>query len=274
MARAARFSWILIICCLLSACGVSRNARYLHFDPTKPRHHLRVVSYNINWREGSWKKNNRQSTVKAIKTVHADVLLLQETTAAWEKLLNRKLRRRFRYYRYTHIPNGGGLAIFSRYPILSSQLIPAKDGWYPAEQYLIKTPLGKIEFFNIHLIPTIDSPHPTSGLRKYKFYQSLALREQEIRYFYTKMSRRHPTIIAGDFNEGDTGESVKFLRKSGFVDATLQTKDHTWHWPMLLWTLASKYDRIFYSPELKAKKVQVLQEGSSDHYPLVVDFTK
>ena len=274
MSNGFRLFFLALLGCLLSAC-VSPYTTFKEFMPKLHPNQLRVVTYNVNWGEGPWKIESPMPTINLIQIVNPDVILLQETTPWWERAMHKYLSKHYPYRYFHHFFQGGGLAVLSKYPIYNRIILPPKPGWYPASLMDIKTPLGLIQFLNLHLVPT-NSPHDTTGLQKIGLFEASGVRRKEIEYFYNKLNRRKPTIIVGDFNEGDYGKAATFLRKHGFQDALIYTKPyiHTWRWRVGFITFADRYDRVFFTPHLKLQNIQVLHEGTSDHFPTVVDFSR
>lgn len=272
-----RYTQFALICLtsILCGCTVTKKNTYQTFQVKQPNE-LRVESYNINWNNGSWNNKNWESTIRAIQFTKPDIILLQEITPKWEKLLTQYVAKKLPHRKYYHYYNGGGLGILSKYAIISERIIPPPAQWYPALLVNIKTPLGIVQFVNVHLVPTL-SPHDTPGFTKYFFLEKPYIRKKEMTQIFNDLDRHKPIIIAGDFNETEDGGAIQFLKHNGFVDALtlFDTYTHTWHWPLGLFTLAYRYDHILYTPDtLTAIRAQVLYEGSSDHYPVVVDFIR
>ena len=82
-------------------------------------------------------------------------------------------------------------------------------------------------------------------------------------------------VIAGDFNEG-YGSATQMLKYNDWYDAFSQhhKNTYTWLWKVGPFSIKQKFDRIFFSPHFRIINTQVLHEGESDHYPLIVDFVR
>jgi endonuclease/exonuclease/phosphatase (EEP) superfamily protein YafD len=86
-----------------------------------------------------------------------------------------------------------------------------------------------------------------------------------------------PIILLGDFNEEEGGQAYRYLEEEGLRDARKEFDGakHTWQWPLLggWYVMKARYDHLFYSPtSLKCLGAQVIQEGASDHFPVVGRF--
>lgn len=263
---------LLTVFMICAGCtGKGANLTFANFHNHSPAS-LRVVTYNVNWGHDEDFRSDPVKTMATLVKLKADILLLQETTKEWEKTLRQKLTKTYPYQDYLPTSNGGGKAILSRFPILKKSTIHSKFGWYPSQIALIKTPIGLIQFVNIHLTPTY-LPHHVVGIRKISPFEAPNRRYQEIYHFYKHLKKNIPTVIAGDFNESDKGFAVKYLTEARYTDALLQNKEFfTWHRNYLPLVVKRRLDHVFYKDNLKAIRVQALYEGGSDHYPLVVDF--
>ena len=91
-----------------------------------------------------------------------------------------------------------------------------------------------------------------------------------------RLSADVPTIIAGDFNEGDGGRAVRWLEGRGFVNALrrFDQRSHTWEWRTSVMTLRGRFDHLLHSAELACVDVQGLRRGASDHFPVVAVIAK
>ena len=83
-----------------------------------------------------------------------------------------------------------------------------------------------------------------------------------------------PTIVAGDFNEDSTGSAISFLTTMGL--ARVDTKGPTpWHYEVTTNGKTSDLlkldiDHVMVDRRLAARDGTVLDEGQSDHRPVIV----
>lgn len=258
--------------CLVGCAGHRTTAG--SFKPQPPET-LRVVSYNVNWQKGKDELRQGESVTQVLQIVRGDLVLLQEVTPPWEKILTPVLQARFPYYGFYHYDNAGGLAIFSRYPFQTVKKLPPKYGWHPAWIVAIKVPQGLMQVMNTHLIPPLNK-QGSVGIMANNLFNTLPRRKREIVYLHQYLRKDWPTIVAGDFNEEADGVAANFLRNQGFQDALVQNgnKTYTWRWSLLgLLHISAKLDEVYYKPIKKFTilQAQVLHQGGSDHYPVVVD---
>ncbi len=83
-----------------------------------------------------------------------------------------------------------------------------------------------------------------------------------------------PTLIAGDFNEDESGKAHGWLRGQGYENPLKRfaPKAMTWRWETRLKTFTNRFDFILHDARLTATAAKVLNAGSSDHLPVVVTF--
>lgn len=257
----------LIISTLLTSCSLLPTASYVDKTSTD----LRVVTYNVNWMNGDWKHHKPLKTIATIKHIRADIVLLQETTPRWQRLVNKHLAATYRYRYFKHYENAGGLAVLSKYPVHSLAFEPHKHGWHPFWIVKIDTPRGPIQIVNLHLNPRIDKDQNV-GFFGYHTFATAHIRLRETKEILEAINPRYPTLIAGDFNDGDDTHPIKYLKKNGYLDAIDHFDGPTWHWHCGPLLLTNRFDRVFYDRHFKLKRAQVLHAGSSDHFPVIVDF--
>lgn len=262
----------LIFLFALTGCMTVTQSPQVFID--KRHNQIRIASYNVNWNDDDDHITSSQATIDAMKTINADVLVLQETTPAWQKLTNQQLANLYRYQYFYHDGHANGLAILSKYPIRNRIYVNPHIGWHPALIFMAYTPIGTIQIANLHLDPPVVNEHSV-GFLGYAIFASPLTRLREAKYYYQISKDTPMTVIAGDFNESSEGSAMCYFRKMGYIDATYGTgMPPTWHWQYGLLTLRGHLDHILYSPDLIATQVQVLPAGDSDHYPVAVDFIK
>src|SRR5262245_15014546 len=107
---------ISLVCAfLLCGCAHFQYTQFSNFQPKTSRQHLRVVTYNLNWGEKGWKKNNRLNTIRAMQATNADIIFFQEFNSDWAKLLLQHMGH-YKYREFCHYYQGRGTAVLSKYP--------------------------------------------------------------------------------------------------------------------------------------------------------------
>ena len=271
--KALRMALMSVFLAFLVGCAGHRTTA--HTFKSQPPGSLRVVSYNVNWQKGKETLQDEASVIEALQVVRGDLLLLQEVTPAWEKVLATALVAPFPYYSFYHYKNAGGLAIFSRYPFYTLKKLAPSYGWHPAWIVAVQTSQGVVQVMNTHLIPPLNK-QSSVGFMANSLFNTLPNRKREIAYLYQQLRQDWPTLVVGDFNEEANGVAADFLRHHGFQDVLVQhsKKTYTWCWSLLgVLHISAKLDDVYYKPisRFTVLQAQVLHQGSSDHYPVVVD---
>ena len=241
-----------------------------HAHSTKPRAamvipaetpHVSVMTYNVNFGMSS-----DPATVQAVAQQDTDVIFLQETTEAWEQALRLNYATRFPHMAFKQHPPCGGLAVLSKLPIESIDYLPPKS-WFPAARVVLQTPVGRIQVLNVHLRP----PASDNGSFVSGYLTTPPVREREISTFVTALDPEMPTLIVGDFNEGEHGRAVRWLTAHGYRSALpeFQPQAKTWRWATSVGTLRGDYDHLCYNDRLRPLHAEVRNAGQSDHLPVV-----
>jgi endonuclease/exonuclease/phosphatase (EEP) superfamily protein YafD len=230
--------------------------------PGAPR--LVVLTYNVNFG-----LDGEPATVAAIQRSGADVVFLQETTPGWERAL-RGLHAIYPHQAYHHDGGAGGMAVLSRLPFRQLEHLPSPVGWFAAWRVLVASPLGPLQVLQVHLRPPVsDRGSWVSG-----YFTTGSFRRGEIEHFARHLRPGLPTLVVGDFNEGDGGKAVRYLADRGLrsVLADAGSTETTWRWQTSLGQLSLRLDHICYSRELAPLRAQVLRQGRSDHLPVLAVF--
>lgn len=245
------------------SCTANQNL-FNHQEIVQP--HFRLLSFNVNFGLAG-----DLETLQAIGTSGADIIFLQETNSDWQVAIEEKYKFRYAVRRFRHCCNAGGLAVLSRFEIIEQEYLKNSVGWFPAWRVVLRTPLGPVQFLNVHLRP----PFSDSGSLLIGYFSTPAIRRKEIQEFYKRL-KPIPTIILGDFNETPGGKVGAFLEKQKFHSALMKLKhaDDTWHWTVLGITLEDRIDYIYHSYELNPVIGGVVYEGRSDHWPIEAVFIR
>jgi endonuclease/exonuclease/phosphatase (EEP) superfamily protein YafD len=249
----------------IAAVGCASAPRRTAVDARLDQPHITVMTFNVNYG-----MSDDPATLDAIADASADVILLQETTPAWESVIRTRLGELYPDITFKHHGGAGGLGVLSRLPVKSVEFLPAEN-WFPAAKVLLDTPLGPLQLLNVHLRPPIsDSGSVVSG-----YFATPPVREREIESFASSLDANIPTLIAGDFNEKDNGRAVRWLRERGMRTALpeFQPQAKTWHWQTSIVTLSGRYDHLIYDARrLQPLRVEVCRAWNSDHFPVVGSF--
>jgi endonuclease/exonuclease/phosphatase (EEP) superfamily protein YafD len=257
------FVLALVVASTVSTAGCVRATRVAREPrPGSPR--LTVETFNVNFGIPG-----DPGTLAAIAAGNADVVFLQETNGAWEDAIRGSgFAAEYPHMEFHHCCGAGGLAVLSRLPFEAEVLEnTTESGWFPALRAVVKTPIGDVQVLSVHLRPQLS---PSGGVVS-GYLTTPKVRKEEIENYYGRLDPLLPTLVVGDFNESRGGKAVAFLAAHGMRSA-LEEFDpgkKTWHWPTLVGQVHQTLDHIVYDAKLEPLRMTVLDQGRSDHLPVV-----
>ena len=256
---------IVILLIIVLACGCA-SLREAEFSPDGP--HVKIVSYNVNW--GFVQPGN---VADFLSEADADVICMQETHHRWEVFLRERLSERYPHSVFEEWGGAGGIAIMSKYKLEEVKLIKPKSGWFPALLAEVPTPIGLVQFLNVHLKPPLSDE---GTVRLSALYSTPNIHLKEIEEFFAKTDSTKPLVIAGDFNEDEGCKAIRWLNNKGFMDALsiYDTYSKTWEWKVSgAIRLKNRYDHIMISKGLDCAGARVTKVNASDHMPVLAVVT-
>ena len=260
---------------------------------------FRLMTYNVlcfNYNEAS-ADQGPSATMALILEADPDVVLLQEGGAAgieWEEIPSLKphMAKVRAKYPYT-FTSPEGLNILSKYPFKTQALGEPDEtrsvlGYnremkaYLARAYDLSLPSGKqlrlIDFRlqsyhlqfgksqNVRISPDIK-PAPLERMRR-----SFALRGGDASVIRRAIDESPGNVIVcGDMNDVTTSNVYRIIRGDDMSDAWIEV-GYGYAPTFNRYHLPFRIDHILYRGQLQALKAERLQEGSSDHYPLMATF--
>lgn len=252
---------LLVVCsCALALGSGSLSAPSAELAPGPVD--LRVKTYNVNYGLAG-----DPQTTDAIGAGSPDLVLLQETTPAWERVLREAYGAVYPSIEFIDGPGAGGMGLLSRYPVETVEVLPSPMGWFPAWLVRVQTPRGPLQVLNLHLKP----PYSQRGGFLVGAFSTGDDRLAELELYLAFVDPELPTIVLGDFNEG-RGRALNLLARQGFSDALPAGVD-TWRWSVAGFEIEAPLDHVFHGPQLRPVQVEVQDLGRSDHLPVMVGFT-
>jgi len=231
--------------------------------------------------DGLWQRR-RQLLVHVLRQALPDILGLQEVVADVRQTEQSQAHQLARALGYlcvfqplSRLDDGisvGGLAVVSRYPILSHHDVPLTTTFTQAALHtVIDTPAGLVNFIVVHLTPQSEEA------------QVVAI--HHLHHYLDTLPRASKVIIVGDFNAPPNAPSIHMLTRRGtvedtaaqFCDAWLVINPHDPGPTMPSHAPVSRIDYVFVSSSLSVLNAQRIghqadEDGfyASDHLGLVV----
>lgn len=271
---------------------------------TRPENSLRVLDWNVSsWDEANKHKNGGQShrkdMLELIKTQDPDILCLQEffefeSSNFYEPNIPAVKAMGYPYYYF--VPHyfryqkayRMGVAIFSKYPIVDTSVVPYKQN--SAADNLVYADVDvhgkRIRLMTIHLQSVRFNPVDYEGINRIKntedealeasktilskiikAYRSRSGQAEQVRQEIDKSP--YPVIICGDFNDvpnsytyfsirGDLQDA--FLARGSGIGRTLRIIGPT-----------LRIDYILADKSLPISQFKKFNVPYSDHYPIMAD---
>jgi endonuclease/exonuclease/phosphatase (EEP) superfamily protein YafD len=232
-------------------------------QPVEPS--LRLLTYNVDKDSA-----DRDAGIELIRQLDPDVICFQEASAEWQELIRSRLGDRYRHMSFNTPQTGyDGMGVASRFPVVEEGwLAKAGGGWFPAQLIVLQAPLGRVQVLNVHLRP----PSSDTGNKLTGYFTTPGVRRREIEGLLRQLKPDLATLVVGDFNEGDGGQAVRYVRESGFTDALpeFDRKTSTWQGTYKGLHFSERADHVLYSPTLRCFDARVVPESASDHDPVMV----
>lgn len=232
---------------------------------------ISILSYNLLFEGG-----NSTLTRKILKENPVDIIVFQEYTPYYHRILPEVLNERYPYHLSVPIDHPYGIGIYSRYPLRNESLITDPQYGSPRAQCTeVVLPEAHFYLCNTHFSSSADA-FLDSGRFLKRFQQNVATRTDEwIRLIELigKESRKKPAVIAGDFNTLPFEPLYGIFRQScvdAFSEAgsgfgfTFPNISHLIPFPL------ARIDYVLVQGEVMPISAKVLPESGSDHLPLKV----
>jgi endonuclease/exonuclease/phosphatase (EEP) superfamily protein YafD len=191
----------------------------------------------------------------------ADYLIVDEPDAWWEEQL-RVLDDAYPYHTKYPLENTYGMIVYSRLPMLRSEVKFLVDPEIPSIHSLVQLRSGDaVEVIAVHPRP----PLPRSDTAERDAELILVGRQAK--------ASRAATIVAGDLNDVGWSETTQlFQRLSGLLDPRRGRGLYaTYHAEYVF--LRYPLDHLFHSAEFRLRRMAVLDYFGSDHFPLFIELS-
>lgn len=224
------------------------------FNATDSKNEIRLMISNV------YQFNNQYHKLAfAVKHHQPDVLLLVETNQTWLDGI-KTATDVFPYNCEVPLENTYGMALYSKYELLDSEIRYQVSEEIPSIKTRIKFPFGKVAFYGIHPYPPVPQESKTTLYKD----KELIMLAAELK------NTNESTIVCGDLNDVAWSNTTSMFQQiTGLLDprkgrrflATFHVK-----FPLLRFPL----DHIFCSQDFTLISLEKLPSIDSDHYPVMV----
>ncbi|HEX2616264.1 MAG TPA: endonuclease/exonuclease/phosphatase family protein, partial [Flavobacteriales bacterium] len=188
----------------------------------------------------------------------ADVISFQEVSPQWAEALVNGLSATYPYHIAEPRTNCYGIALFSRLPFMSAQVISLQGT--PAVDARINTAQGPVRLLAVHA----ESPGS---------YGSFQRRNAQLEQLAGVIGDgEEPTVLLGDLNTVSWDQALRRLCKRSQLVEGQEAGAATWP---SAWGLALiPIDHVLVSPGLGVRALQPFHIPGSDHRGLVAQLTR
>ncbi|WWC97082.1 hypothetical protein V866_003959 [Kwoniella sp. B9012] len=207
--------------------------------PDHPDRTLNVLSFNV-WGLAIVSKD-RQVRIKAIaeylSSSNYDIVCLQELWVYKDfEIVREKVRRNLPFSRFFHTGAlGSGLAIFTRFPLISAQALPYSLSGSPAQAFagdffvkkaaanivIIHPILGEVEIWNTHMHAAGE--HPPDTRQAHRIAQSWQLANA----IKNGAAKGRYILAMGDFNSQPWSIPIAMLKNHGNLTDSFESVTKT-----------------------------------------------
>jgi endonuclease/exonuclease/phosphatase (EEP) superfamily protein YafD len=215
---------------------------------------IRAMLFNVNTHQG-----NPGRVRQAVLDADPDILVLEEVSRNWLNELA-PVFTNYPYSREAPADDNFGIALYSRLPFKSAQVVSIGEADVPSILADVESPAGVFTILATHPLPPAGAEY--SRLRN----NQLAELARTVRTINT------PVLLMGDLNMSPWSPYFnRLVKDSGLRDSArgygLQPS-----WPTMNPLLLIPLDHALHSPGIGIVSRRIGPDAGSDHYPLIVEF--
>ena len=284
--------WLLIpLIAILGNWGyLSRVIRFSSPPPSLAA--FTIATYNVDAFNGDQTGYSCKEIARYMEEQHADILCMQEFGSNREFNVD-SVKKAFSTWPYYSIPQAPAgtpilqLAVFSKYPILSQQLITYPDSKNCSMWCDIDINGKRIRIFNNHLQTTEVSSNKRTLEKELKkdnttgtehailkltdgLEENFVKRAAQAEHMHKLITASpHPTLVCGDFNSLPSSYTYHTMKGNRLKDG-FQTCGHGYMYTYRYFKRLLRIDYIFHSEELEGLDYFSPELDYSDHNPVVM----
>ena len=234
-------------------------------------HQLSVMSYNV-----FFKNKYAEQVLTTIKQKDPDILLIQELTPNWKSKLTAELGSKYPYTVLKPLKGTHGIGVFSKFKISNVSYINNSSG-LPIAQVMHVYIKGKtLQLVNVHLASPSRAVEKPAHFFEY-MTANAALREIQWKTVLQQLDKLKTdgSLVMGDANTMPY-EPVYHQICKELVDAqALAGKGFGWTFPNTAKIPFAflRLDYAFLKGKISPTLLEVIEKGSSDHFPIVLELS-
>lgn len=222
-------------------------------DTSKRDLALKIITINVRQ-----KNKDYQRLIQLIEQKNPDVFLLTEVDLDWiDAITSLKIK-----YEYTVLhpqENTYGIALYSKYELLKSEIKFLVEKNIPSIHTIIKFKGNDIQFLGLH--PRPPAPWTKPENKDIELIKVAGLTNHD----------RLPTIVGGDLNDvGWSRITRTFKYISGLLDPRIGRGFYTTY-NALIPVFRVPVDHFFVSKHFKLVAIKKLEKIGSDHFPVLLE---
>lgn len=232
---------------------------YYYPSPPHPKNDSSAADLRLMLANVQGNNTDYASLIEAVKSADPDVAVLQETTGKWLDNIQ-PLNADYPYSKFVPRGGGSGLAVLSRYPLESAEILTLDASTHPALFCRINLDSTTLSVFTMH---------PPTPMRRDKFdYRNGQFRQAAAILKTTP----EPKLIIGDLNTTVWSPYfAELLKDSGLRDARLGNGLYpSWN-AILPPFLGIPIDHCLISEKIEVERIATNGYFGSDHRPLLVN---
>ena len=185
-------------------------------------------------------------------------IVLTETNQRWINEVSKALTN-YPYKVEVPLPNTYGMAVYSKYQLINTQVKFLVDDGIPSIHCILKLPSNqKIEFHSINPTPPMPQHNPKSTERDAEMMMVAKMAKEA----------KLPVFVTGDFNDVAWSQTTQLFQEvSGLLDPrigrgffnTFNVNSWLLRWPL---------DHLFVSEEFRLVEIDLGKDIHSDHFPI------
>ncbi len=249
---------ITLLCLAYQLCWIFPYTRLFPVQVTAAKSkdnacRIRIIAANV-----LTPNRNAKAFIELVRRNRPDVIMTSESDKWWQSRLD-SLESEYPHTVKCPQDNLYGMHVYSKLPILESQIEYLVESDVPSIHALVELPAGdKVRLHFLHPAP----PSPTEN-------EASAERDAELIIVAKSVAKTEtPVIVAGDLNDVAWSATTRlFLKISGLLDPRMgRGMFNTFHagWWFIRWPL----DHLFHSHHFKLSHMQRLEPFGSDHFAI------